>query len=186
MAGARDVDESLFRRVSSLSLGEQRWLKLAIQALRTTDAAPTLEPETHEEPPPQPRRLRAANLEDVITGKANLREQLESYPELAGEMEGLAEEMGPGSGRRVRLRSITSQMSAWVAAELRTHDPAQISIAITRYRPQRSKQPWSVWAIKARSDSGLRGGGRRTIRPRSTVSSTATAPPPRLRAKTRA
>ena len=81
MAGARDVDESLFRRVSSLSLGEQRWLKLAIQALRTTDAAPTLEPETHEEPPPQPRRLRAANLEDVITGKANLREQLESYPE---------------------------------------------------------------------------------------------------------
>jgi len=91
MAGARDVDVSLFRRVSSLSLGEQRWLKLAIQALRTTDAAPTLEPETHEEPPPQPRRLRAANLEDVITGKANLREQLESYPELAGELEGLAD-----------------------------------------------------------------------------------------------
>src|SRR5207249_11252544 len=91
MAGARDVDESLFRRVSSLSLGEQRWLKLAIQALRTTDAAPTLEPETHEEPPPQPRRLRAANLEDVITGKANLREQLESYRELAGELEGLAD-----------------------------------------------------------------------------------------------
>ena len=91
MAGARDVDESLFRRVSSLSLGEQRWLKLAIQALRTTDAAPTLEPETHEEPPPQPRRLRAANLEDVITGKENLREQLESYPELAGELEGLAD-----------------------------------------------------------------------------------------------
>src|SRR5439155_223225 len=91
MAGARDVDESLFRRVSSLSLGEQHWLKLAIQALRTTDAAPTLEPETHEEPPPQPRRLRAANLEDVITGKANLREQLESYPELAGELEGLAD-----------------------------------------------------------------------------------------------
>jgi len=91
MAGARDVDESLFRRVSSLSLGEQRWLKLAIQALRTTDAAPTLEPETHEEPPPHPRRSRAANLEDVITGKANLREQLESYPELAGELEGLAD-----------------------------------------------------------------------------------------------
>ena len=91
MAGARDVDESLFRRVSSLSLGEQRWLKLAIQALRTTDAAPTLEPETHEEPPPHPRRLKAANLEDVITGKANLRDQLESYPELAGELEGLAD-----------------------------------------------------------------------------------------------
>ncbi len=91
MAGARDVDESLFRRVSSLSRGEQRWLKLAIQALRTTDAAPTLEPETHEEPPPQPRRLKAANLEDVITGKANLRDQLEAYPELAGELEGLAD-----------------------------------------------------------------------------------------------
>ena len=91
MAGARDVDESLFRRVSSLSLGEQRWLKLAIQALRTTEAGPTVEPETHDEAPPQPRRLKAANLEDVITGKANLRDQLESYPELAGELEGLAD-----------------------------------------------------------------------------------------------
>ena len=91
MAGARDVDESLFRRVSSLSRGEQRWLKLAIQALRTTEAGPAMEPETHDESPPQPRRLKAANLEDVITGKANLREQLESYPELAGELEGLAD-----------------------------------------------------------------------------------------------
>ena len=91
MAGARDVDESLFRRVSSLSRGEQRWLKLAIQALKTTEAGPTAEPETVEEAPPEPRRLKAANLEDVITGKANLRDQLEAYPELAGELEGLAD-----------------------------------------------------------------------------------------------
>jgi hypothetical protein len=91
MAGARDVDESLFRRVSSLSRGEQRWLKLAIQALKTTEPGPTAEPETVKEAPPEPRRLKAANLEDVITGKANLRDQLEAYPELAGELEGLAD-----------------------------------------------------------------------------------------------
>jgi len=92
MAGARDVDESLFRRVSSLSRGEQRWLKLAIQALRTTEVTPVAEPEmVVEDTPSEPRRLKAANLEDVITGKADLREQLEAYPELAGELEGLAD-----------------------------------------------------------------------------------------------
>ncbi len=89
MAG-RDIDESLYRRVSSLSRGEQRWLKLAIQAIRTTESSPTAEPENIEASP-EPRRLKAANLEDVITGKANLREQLEAYPELAGELEGLAD-----------------------------------------------------------------------------------------------
>jgi len=90
MAGSQDVDESLFRRVLSLSRGEQRWLKLAIQAIRTTETGPTVEPETVDIPP-EPRRLKAANLEDVITGKANLRDQLEAYPELAGELEGLAD-----------------------------------------------------------------------------------------------
>jgi len=87
----RDIEESLFRRVSSLSHGEQRWLKLAIQAIKTTEAPPAVEPEPLEEPPQEPRQLKAANLEDVITGKANLRDQLEAYPELAGELEGLAD-----------------------------------------------------------------------------------------------
>src|SRR5439155_24535276 len=90
MAGSHDVDEPLFRRVSSLSRGEQRWLKLAIQAIKTTETGPSVEPETVDIPP-EPRRLKAANLDDVITGKANLRDQLGAYPELAGELEGLAD-----------------------------------------------------------------------------------------------
>jgi len=35
--------------------------------------------------------LKPADLEDVITGKANLREQLEAYPELSNELEGLGD-----------------------------------------------------------------------------------------------
>jgi hypothetical protein len=114
MAGARDVDESLFRRVSSLSRGEQRWLKLAIQALRTTEATPALEPDAVEEAPPEPSRLKAANLEDVITGKANLREHLEAYPELAGELEGLADVIDmlreAGEGRRRKGEDILREL----------------------------------------------------------------------------
>ena len=105
MAGSHDVDESLFRRVSSLSRGEQRWLKLAIQAIRTTETGPAVEPEPVDIPP-EPRRLKAANLEDVITGKANLRDQLEAYPELAGELEGLADviDMLRDAGERRRRK----------------------------------------------------------------------------------
>src|SRR5262245_61563531 len=87
----RDIDESLVRRVSSLSHGEQRWLKLAIQAMKTTESVPAEESEPLSQEPQEPRQLKAANLEDVITGKANLRDQLEAYPELAGELEGLAD-----------------------------------------------------------------------------------------------
>ena len=105
MAGSHDVDESLFRRVSSLSRGEQRWLKLAIQAIKTTETGPTVGPETVDIPP-EPRRLKAANLEDVITGKANLRDQLDAYPELAGELEGLADviDMLRDAGERRRRK----------------------------------------------------------------------------------
>lgn len=93
MAEPREIDESLARRVALLSSGGQRWLKIAIQAIRTTEPAPAPEREQPVEPPaePEPSRLKAASLEDVITGKANLREQLEAYPELSNELEGLGE-----------------------------------------------------------------------------------------------
>src|SRR4029450_9245284 len=91
MGARREVDDSLVRRVSLLSRGEQRWLKLAIQAIQTNDSGAWSDTAPEEPTTPEPRRLKAANLEDVITGKANLKDQLEAYPELAGELEGLSE-----------------------------------------------------------------------------------------------
>jgi hypothetical protein len=87
------VDELLVARVASLPVGGQRWLKTAIQAIRSTEVSP---PQT-QEPIRVPRRASkrtakpAADLEDVITGRADLREHLEEHPELAKEFEGLAD-----------------------------------------------------------------------------------------------
>ncbi|HEV8573739.1 MAG TPA: hypothetical protein VGR43_03425, partial [Dehalococcoidia bacterium] len=92
---AQRIDESLVRRVSSLSRDSQRWLRTAIQAIRSSEVTPARVPEPEPEEEPRrgkpPAQLKPpANLEDVITGKADLREQLESYPELSNELEGLA------------------------------------------------------------------------------------------------
>ncbi len=108
-----NVDESLARRVATLTRGGQRWLKTALQAIATTDLledgedeqppeerheatmAPVEEPGRVAAAPPaeeeEPAKERAASLEDVITGKADLRDHLESYPELQDELEGLAD-----------------------------------------------------------------------------------------------
>ena len=96
-----DVDESLAARVATLTRGSQRWLKTALQAIATSElledevdrasaeAAPVVEePAAPDEPEARPP---AASLEDVITGKADLRDHLESYPELQDELEGLAD-----------------------------------------------------------------------------------------------
>ena len=94
---AQQIDESLVRRVSSLSRDSQRWLRTAIQAIRSSEVGPAGPSGEGPEPEEEPRREKppllkpAANLEDVITGKADLREQLESYPELSNELEGLAD-----------------------------------------------------------------------------------------------
>ncbi len=94
MAEPGDIDESLAVRVASLSRGSQRWLKTAIQAIRTSETAPVRVTEDEEEASlqkPQLLKPKPATLEDVITGKADLREQLESYPELSSELEGLGD-----------------------------------------------------------------------------------------------
>lgn len=80
-------------RVAGLSRGSQRWLKTTLQALASDDRIP--EPEDVE-PRPKARaktepRPKPATLEDVITGKADLREHLEAYPELSEELEGMAD-----------------------------------------------------------------------------------------------
>ena len=106
--GIKDIDETLMVRLAELSPGVQRWLKTALQSIRTMPAPhePDVDSEAQPErelPRPRPRRLtsgppqeiaeerRPANLEDVITGKADLRDQLDEYPELSGELEGLAD-----------------------------------------------------------------------------------------------
>ncbi len=94
MARPGDIDESLVVRVASLSRGSQRWLKTAIQAIRTSETGRMQVAEEEEEPSfekPQLLKPKSATLEDVITGKADLREQLEAYPELSSELEGLGD-----------------------------------------------------------------------------------------------
>ena len=67
-------------------------MKTALQAIQTLEPTAAPETETHEEPDERKRPLlKPADLEDVITGKAKLQEQLEAYPELSNELEGLGD-----------------------------------------------------------------------------------------------
>jgi hypothetical protein len=95
MADAGQVDESLLVRVAALSPAGQRWLKTTIQAIGSSDVRDRDEPAPRPvQLPPKPRRLpkpAPADLEDVITGKADLRDQLDAYPELSNELDGLAD-----------------------------------------------------------------------------------------------
>jgi hypothetical protein len=126
------VDESLALRVAAFSPGGQRWLKTALQAIATSDLledgederppeerheatiAPAEEPRRVVAAPPveeeEPTKERPASLEDVITGKADLRDHLESYPELQDELEGLADVIDllreAGESRRKRGEQI--------------------------------------------------------------------------------
>lgn len=114
-----DIDPSVVTRLSTMSVGSQRWLKTALYTIRTAETLAG-EPEespvrprsaAEEAPPPSPGpagapAARAPSLEDVITGEADLREHLEAYPELAEELEGLADiiDMLREAGERRRRR----------------------------------------------------------------------------------
>lgn len=95
--GLTQIDEPLVARVAALSRGSQRQLKTVLQALASVGEIPELvdvdpgeragtETEIETESRPNP-----ATLEDVITGKADLREHLEAYPELSEELDGMAD-----------------------------------------------------------------------------------------------
>ena len=105
--GLNKIDESLAVHVSTFPPGAQRWLRTVLQAISTTDAAG---PEEEEEEAQavaqavaqayetevateaeQAIEAEPATLEEVITGQANLRDHLAAYPELAEELEGLAD-----------------------------------------------------------------------------------------------
>jgi hypothetical protein len=117
-----NVDPALLSRIATLSVGGQRWLKTAIVTMRSMPVgAEALEKsvELPVEPPPQLRRRRQGtlppaekkptrkppDLEDIITGKASIND-LESYPELAEQMEGMGDVIdmlrGLGEARRKR------------------------------------------------------------------------------------
>lgn len=86
------LDEALIRKVASLAPGTQRWLKTTLLTIQTPAAQ--FEEGEHTEAPPAAKRQRKsapATLEDVITGKADLRDQLEAYPELSEELDGMAD-----------------------------------------------------------------------------------------------
>jgi hypothetical protein len=129
------IDESLLSRLARLSPESQRWLKTALQVVRTmpSPAGQDIDDFASEpmpEPAPAPRRIQApvaepddipeplpelpedepsdprSGLEDVITGRTGLDEQLEAYPELAGELEGLGDiiDMLRSMGKKRRKR----------------------------------------------------------------------------------
>ncbi len=95
---AQNIDPQVLRRVARSSRATQRWLKTALQTIRTMppagEAALSVRPA-----PPAPasdpeRERRAPDLDDLLTGRRSLKEQLEARPELAEELEGLADVIG--------------------------------------------------------------------------------------------
>lgn len=113
--GKSGLDPALAARLREMSVGGQRWLKTALLTITSNDQLLVAEPavakprrqrqepplEFRKEPPPAP-----ATLEDVVSGKANLRDHLEAFPELAEELDGLAEiiDLLRESGERKRKK----------------------------------------------------------------------------------
>lgn len=97
-----EIDRVLLERVARLSRGSQRWLKTAVQVIRTMPSPAERDEYEERYVPPPPRRSSrpavepernapSSDLEDAIMGRARLDDQLEAYPELAEELEGLGD-----------------------------------------------------------------------------------------------
>jgi hypothetical protein len=90
-----EIDDSLLQQVAALPPSGQRWLKTALQTIVTIDPSEEqAEREEGEAPAPpaeKPARSRPGlTLDDVLSGKADLSEQAEAYPELAEELQDIA------------------------------------------------------------------------------------------------
>lgn len=92
------IDEPVARRLAAMSPGSQRWLKTVLHTIATAELVEVEAEEERSRAPARPAVVdqeeappRAASLEDVITGEADLRDHLSSYPELAQELDGLAD-----------------------------------------------------------------------------------------------
>ena len=113
-----DVDPALLSRIARLTPGGQRWLKTAIVTMRTMPTRSS-DDEPHAELPvevppqlrkrPKASQKRPPDMEDIITGKADIKE-LDKYPELAEQMEGMGDIIdmlrGLGASRRKRGEQI--------------------------------------------------------------------------------
>lgn len=110
--GGSRIDGQLAGRIARMSGGSQRWLKTALQAIVTNDEMLDVaddvvaEPRPRKEAPPEPPLRRAVDLEDVLSGKVRLEDQLADYPELSEEMEGLSDiiDLLRDAGERRRKR----------------------------------------------------------------------------------
>ena len=98
--GLPDIDETLLAQVAALPQGGQRWLRTALYAIATIESETEVEEKRprraprREAKPPQPERPsggRASSLDEVLSGEADLKEQVEAYPELAEELTGIAD-----------------------------------------------------------------------------------------------
>ena len=106
----QSIDALLAARVARMSPATQRWLKTTL--LTITAAEGGEEPTAQiAEPDRRPARkakegpkAKPASLEDVVTGKADLRDHLDAYPELAEELDGMADviDMLRETGKRRR------------------------------------------------------------------------------------
>ena len=125
-----DIDQSLAIRIAELSRGGQRWLKTALQSIAVTDLLDETADEALRRPIarakrapglPAPEKEPPASLEDVITGKADLRDHLEAYPELQDELDGLADVIDllreAGETRRKRGEQILREEILGTAGE---------------------------------------------------------------------
>jgi hypothetical protein len=113
----QNIDRQVLRRVAGSSRATQRWLKTALQTIRTMppagEAAPQVrraQPKPEPVPEPEPR---LPDLDDLLTGRRSLKEQLEARPELADELEELADVIGMlrelGQERRKKGESILGE-----------------------------------------------------------------------------
>jgi hypothetical protein len=114
-SGASTIYDLLVGRIARMSGGSQRWLKTALQTIAANDEMLDISDEVAEEaprkePPPAEPRRKAPDLEDVLSGKVRLEDQLAEYPDLAEEMEGLGDIIDllreAGERRRKRGRDI--------------------------------------------------------------------------------
>jgi hypothetical protein len=138
-----NVDPALLSRIATLSPGGQRWLKTAIHTMRTMPVGSENVTELPAEPPPQLRRRRPGrtqtekkpagppDMEDIITGKVDIKE-LDAYPELAEQMEGMGEVIdmlrGLGEARRKRGEQILREEILGQTAEERPREDEDFSL----------------------------------------------------------
>jgi len=95
----QNIDSQVLRRVARSSRATQRWLKTALQTIRTMppageaalgDRPARPAPDPDRAPPPAPGS-QAPDLDDLLTGRRSLKDHVEARPELAEELEGLAD-----------------------------------------------------------------------------------------------